>query len=62
MKDLIHKIYSNIEAAGSGVLEATENDWEPARVFFEERKLRRSDLGGEGDWAGWSEELDGVRR
>jgi hypothetical protein len=38
----------------------TEEDWEPARIFFEERKLRRADLGGAGDWIGWSEELDGV--
>lgn len=38
----------------------TEEDWEPARIFFEERKLRRADLGGAGDWIGWSDELDGV--
>lgn len=41
-------------------MEPTEEDWDPARAFFEERKLRRADLGGAGDWAGWSEELDGV--
>ncbi|PPQ88359.1 hypothetical protein CVT25_002105, partial [Psilocybe cyanescens] len=58
LKELIETVYSRMEP--SGILEASEEDWEPARVFFEERKLRRSDLGGAGDWAGWSEELDGV--
>jgi len=43
-----------------GGLDMTEGDWEPARLFFEERKLRRADLGGAGDWTGWSDELDGV--
>ena len=42
------------------MLEPRDGDWEPARIFFEERKLKRADLGGAGDWAGWSEELDGV--
>lgn len=58
LKKLVDTIYSRMEV--SGILEPTEGDWEPARVFFEERKLRRSDLGGAGDWAGWSAELDGV--
>ncbi|KDR73035.1 hypothetical protein GALMADRAFT_212991 [Galerina marginata CBS 339.88] len=58
LKDLIDSIYALSE--GRGVLEPTESDWEPARAFFEDRKLRRSDLGGAGDWAGWSEELDGA--
>lgn len=44
----------------NGILEPTEMDWEAGQVFFEERKLRRSDLGGAGDWTGWSDELDGV--
>ena len=42
------------------MLEPRDDDWEPARIFFEERKLKRADLGGAGDWTGWSEELDGV--
>ena len=42
------------------MLEPRDGDWEPACIFFEERKLKRADLGGAGDWAGWSEELDGV--
>lgn len=60
LKELTDTIYARIEATGTGVLEPTEEDWEPAREFFEQRKLRRSDLGGAGDWAGWSDELDGV--
>lgn len=58
LKELVDTIYSRMQV--SGILEPTEDDWEPARVFFEERKLRRSDLGGAGDWGGWSAELDGV--
>jgi hypothetical protein len=65
LKALVDTIYSSscIQAWESGIREpTTENfDWEPARLFFEERKLRRADLGGAGDWAGWSAELDGVR-
>ena len=42
------------------MLELQDGDWESARIFFEERMLKRADLGGAGDWAGWSEKLDGV--
>ena len=59
LKDLTTIIYSRLEE--SGILDPTDSDWEPARAFFEERKLRRADLGGAGDWNGWSDELDGVR-
>ncbi|KAF8954836.1 hypothetical protein BDZ97DRAFT_1862662 [Flammula alnicola] len=59
LKELIDTVYSCMESKGTGILEPTETDWEPARVFFEERKVRRSDLGSAGDWAGWSDELDG---
>lgn len=62
LKELTDSIYSSVEAAGSGSLQPTTEHWEPARTFFEERKLRRSDLGGAGDWTGWSDELDGVSR
>ena len=58
MKELTNRIYSQLE--DTEVLEPRDDDWEPARIFFEERKLKRADLGGAGDWAGWSEELDGV--
>ncbi|KAF8882955.1 hypothetical protein BD779DRAFT_1541018 [Infundibulicybe gibba] len=56
LKELISIIYSRLEV--SGILQPNEEDWEPARVFFNERKVRRADLGGAGDWNGWSEELD----
>jgi hypothetical protein len=59
LKDLTTIIYSRLEE--SGILDPTDSDWEPARAFFGERKLRRADLGGAGDWNGWSYELDGVR-
>ena len=39
--------------------EPQEEDWEPARQFFEERRVQRTDLGGAGEWRRWSEELDG---
>ena len=58
LKELTDRIYSELE--DTEVLEPRNGDWEPARIFFEERMLKRADLGGAGDWAGWSEELDGV--
>lgn len=58
LKELTDKIYSLTQNRGS--LAVTDEDWEPARTFFDERKLRRADLGGAGDWGGWSDELDGV--
>ena len=58
LKELITRIYSQLE--DTGVLEPRDGDWEPARIFFEERKLKRADLGGAGDWNGWGEEMDGV--
>ncbi|EPQ53118.1 hypothetical protein GLOTRDRAFT_140044 [Gloeophyllum trabeum ATCC 11539] len=57
LKDLVHRIYSVLE--DRGVLEPREEDWEPARAFFEQRKVRRVDLAGAGDWNGWSHEFDG---
>jgi hypothetical protein len=59
LKALIDTIYAR--SLNRGNLDVTEEDCEPARIFFEERKLRRADLGGAGDWTGWSDELDGVR-
>ena len=38
--------------------QSPKNRWEPARVFFDERKIRRADLGGAGDWSGWNNEFD----
>ena len=58
LKELTDKIYSQLE--DTKVLEPRDGDWEPAHIFFEARKVRRADLSGAGDWANWSEELDGV--
>ncbi|KAF4622156.1 hypothetical protein D9613_009405 [Agrocybe pediades] len=58
LKDILDALHSKMEP--SGILEPTESDWEPARAFFEERKLRRADLGGAGDWHGWNEEMLGA--
>ena len=58
LKTLVDTIYSSLESRG--VLEPVESDWEPAQAFFEERKVRRADLGGVGDWHGWSHELDNA--
>ncbi|KAF4587941.1 Lipid Metabolism-Associated Protein [Pleurotus pulmonarius] len=55
LKNLITIIYSKLEF--SGILEPTEEDWEPAKQFFEERKVKRADLGGAGVWDGWSHDL-----
>ncbi|KAH7925742.1 hypothetical protein BV22DRAFT_1194947 [Leucogyrophana mollusca] len=56
LRNLIDSIYSSLEQRS--VLEPSEGDWDPAREFFEDRKVRRADLGGAGDWHGWSLELD----
>ena len=49
----------SIESAAQ--LQPTGRDWDPAEAFFAARKITRSDLGGAGDWNGWSDELDVVR-
>ena len=59
LKTLVDTIYSSLESRG--VLEPFESDWEPAQAFFEERKVRTANLGGAGQWCGWSYELDNVR-
>ncbi|KAJ7487285.1 hypothetical protein B0H11DRAFT_2172823 [Mycena galericulata] len=55
LKELASLIFSRFESSAS--LVPTESDWEPARIFFNERKVARLDLGGAGDWNGWSHEL-----
>ncbi|KAK0201194.1 hypothetical protein DFS33DRAFT_1375835 [Desarmillaria ectypa] len=57
LKDLVATIYTRLEM--SEILEPSDDDWEPARIFFEERKVRQDDLGGAGRWNGWSFEFDG---
>lgn len=58
LKELIQTIYDG--AATRDALELLEGDWEPAKAFFEDRKVMQADMGGAGDWNGWSRELDGV--
>lgn len=58
LKELSITLYSRFDAAGA--LGPMENEWEPAIAFFNERKVKRADLGGAGDWNGWSYEMDNV--
>jgi hypothetical protein len=44
-----------VELSGRENLQPEGEDWDPAREFFERRQVRRADLGGAGDWMGWSE-------
>lgn len=46
--------------SSSAALEPVDSDWEPARAFFQERQVRRPDLGGAGDWRGWDAEMAGF--
>ncbi|KAI0925403.1 hypothetical protein AcV7_005657 [Taiwanofungus camphoratus] len=56
LKKTFNDIYSSLEDWDT--LVPVENDWDPARAFFEERKVRRTDLGGAGEWKGWDAEFD----
>ncbi|OBZ73374.1 Protein LCHN [Grifola frondosa] len=56
LKALVETIYSSLEDRDA--LEPVHSDWDPARTFFEDRKARQPDLGGTGEWKGWSAELD----
>jgi hypothetical protein len=59
LEALAYEIYASLEQEGRGCMrEPQEDDWEPARRFFEERRIRRTDLGGAGEWRQWSEEFD----
>jgi hypothetical protein len=59
LKQLTTTIYSLVES--SGKLQLAGSDWNLAETFFEERKVREADLGGAGDWSGWSQEFDLAR-
>ncbi|KAI0631800.1 hypothetical protein C8Q77DRAFT_160475 [Trametes polyzona] len=59
LKALVNTIYSSLEDRDA--LEPLDDDWEPARAFFEERKIRRADLGGMGNWQGWNSEFEGAQ-
>ncbi|KAH9954085.1 hypothetical protein BC827DRAFT_1262315 [Russula dissimulans] len=59
LKALAREIYAPLEPeAGGCARELQDDDWAPAQRFFEERRTRRADLGGAGEWRRWSEELD----
>ncbi|KAI8969537.1 hypothetical protein BD414DRAFT_503180 [Trametes punicea] len=58
LKALVNTIYSALEDRDA--LDPLDEDWDPARAFFEERKIRRPDLGGVDPWSGWNAELDGT--
>ena len=59
LKALAYEIYASLEQEELGCpREPQEDDWEPARRFFEERRVRRTDLGGAGEWRRWSEDLE----
>ncbi len=57
LKELVNDIYTSMEDRDT--LEPLESDWEPARMFFEERKVR--DDSSSGTWEGWGPELQGSR-
>ena len=57
LKQLVNTIYTSLEDRDT--LEPMESDWDPARTFFEERKVR--DEGSSGTWEGWDSELEGTR-
>jgi hypothetical protein len=61
LKALAQEIYASL---GQEARELQEDDWAPAQRFFDERRVRHTDLGGAGDWHRWSEEVndrgDGV--
>ncbi|OJT13250.1 hypothetical protein TRAPUB_10185 [Trametes pubescens] len=59
LKSLVDTIYSSLEDRDA--LDILDADWDPARAFFEERKVRRADLGGVGNWQGWNSELEGAQ-
>jgi len=61
LKALTQEIYAPLE---QDARELQEGDWAHAQRFFDERRVRSTDLGGAGDWHRWSEEVndsgDGV--
>lgn len=36
-----------------------DSGWDPARAFFEARRVREPDAGTTSSWQGWSDELEG---
>jgi hypothetical protein len=51
LRALAHEIYGSPDEHPRGsVGEPQGDDWAPARRFFNERRVRRTDLGGTGEW------------
>lgn len=59
LQNLLSTVYGRVETAGR--LQPEGKDWEPAVRWFNDRQAVREDLGGAGDWHGWSHELTEVR-
>ncbi|EJF59440.1 hypothetical protein DICSQDRAFT_65039 [Dichomitus squalens LYAD-421 SS1] len=67
LKRLVNSIYTALDDRDT--MEPTDEDWDPAREFFEQRKVRQtlddssastsSSTGS--NWRGWAAELDGSR-
>ncbi|KAI0739915.1 hypothetical protein C8Q80DRAFT_1200979 [Daedaleopsis nitida] len=60
LKELVNSIYTSLEDRDT--LEPVESDWDPARAFFEERKVRDSSAASSSSavaWSGWDAELQG---
>ncbi|GAW07435.1 protein lchn-like [Lentinula edodes] len=60
LKDLMVMLYVRMELTET--LQPSETDWQPSRMYFESHEVKSVDLGGAGDWSGWSHELDGENR
>ncbi|TFK68934.1 hypothetical protein BDN72DRAFT_841243 [Pluteus cervinus] len=58
LQNLLSIIHSQVEL--SGRLQPEGADWEPAVRWFNDRQAIREDLGGAGDWNGWSHEFTEV--
>ncbi|TFY60215.1 hypothetical protein EVJ58_g5293 [Rhodofomes roseus] len=54
LKSLFGTVFASLDA-----VIPLERNWDPARAFFEERKVRQPDMGGAGVWGGWGAELEG---
>ncbi|KAL1942164.1 hypothetical protein VTO73DRAFT_6228 [Trametes versicolor] len=58
LKSLVDTVYSSLEDRDA--LDILDADWDPARAYFEEHKVRQADLGGAGNWQGWNSELEAA--
>lgn len=58
LKNLIMVLYSQSEDVDL-LVDVDQDFWKAAKEFFQQRRVQAPDLGGGGDWMGWSYELDG---